>query len=452
MYYIEQLVKVMILSVVGVALLVSNVYSQPQYQAKPLEFFGAIEQLTNTLLGQLAKIDSPIYGPVRKRAGYDRYHGLMPSYQSRSRGKVDILLQPFVFVDTGEVVRLKKSGQSVERILTRSVTKYKGDSLFSIKAMSQKNLKNAPGYIMYGVICLENENSGENCSLKTKDEEKSYRLYSSIVAQKTKKVVAKANVWISDKVSNLKYEQSIFDKDNPIYSKDKKLKHLLYMTTKAPIGAVVASPTYSTTTNECDFLEGILQDAINTYERKRYHEARRLFEKVAQCPQGQQMKTYAGIYKCNYHLGSMGRAEQAYAKLVAIGVETGKLEIKFLFKPNSIEFGTQTKGSSVSPAIEKEINQYPMRLRFIGKNLKGNKDCLQIVGHASKTGQAKYNRELSTKRALRIREILKEYLPSVNSKTTILGMGYSQCIRCYGTDDERDAIDRRVEFNIINCP
>jgi hypothetical protein len=43
------------------------------------------------------------------------------------------------------------------------------------------------------------------------------------------------------------------------------------------------------------------------------------------------------------------------------------------------------------------------------------------------------------------------YYRSIKQKTETYGMGFSENIKGLGTDDGRDAIDRRVEFKIVEC-
>jgi hypothetical protein len=51
------------------------------------------------------------------------------------------------------------------------------------------------------------------------------------------------------------------------------------------------------------------------------------------------MKTYAGLYETNYKLQNMSAAEEAFGQLLAVSVkENSKLNVKFLFDVNAIDF------------------------------------------------------------------------------------------------------------------
>ena len=54
-------------------------------------------------------------------------------------------------------------------------------------------------------------------------------------------------------------------------------------------------------------------------------------------------------------------------------------------------------------------------------------------------------------RATTIRNKLKQSFPDVMKRTRVIGKGFSQNIVGTGSDDEHDALDRRVELVIVDC-
>ena len=77
--------------------------------------------------------------------------------------------------------------------------------------------------------------------------------------------------------------------------------------------------------------------------------------------------------------------------------------------------------------------------------------CLQVVGHTSRTGTVEYNDQLSQRRALYIKQRLETEAAELAPRTRASGMGYRENLVGTGTDDIRDAIDRRVEFKVDAC-
>jgi outer membrane protein OmpA-like peptidoglycan-associated protein len=144
----------------------------------------------------------------------------------------------------------------------------------------------------------------------------------------------------------------------------------------------------------------------------------------------------------------LDEAEKAFAHMVKLGAETRYLNTKFLFKVNSIDFGVVEEDT---PEVKALISRYPLQLRQIAKHFSYNQDCLLIVGHSSKTGTPEYNRQLALERAQTIQALLHADFPSILSRTVAQGKGFDECVVCTGSDDNLDAIDRRVEFKVMPC-
>jgi outer membrane protein OmpA-like peptidoglycan-associated protein len=182
----------------------------------------------------------------------------------------------------------------------------------------------------------------------------------------------------------------------------------------------------------------LLTTAISAEEAGRYQEALDSYAKVAARRDGQLPRTFQGLYLTNMHLGRTAPAEEAFSKIVALGLATNTLQIKFLFQPNTTTFVQGTSASAV----------YPMWLRQIARAAQANKTCFNIVGHSSKTGTAELNRSLSLRRA----DSVQSQLPTdLRRSSCTIGMGFDQTLIGSGTDDARDALDRRVEFEVVAC-
>jgi outer membrane protein OmpA-like peptidoglycan-associated protein len=54
-------------------------------------------------------------------------------------------------------------------------------------------------------------------------------------------------------------------------------------------------------------------------------------------------------------------------------------------------------------------------------------------------------------RAKSIQKQLRKTFPEVFQRSQVIGKGFSENIVGTGSDDERDALDRRVELSIIDC-
>ncbi len=79
--------------------------------------------------------------------------------------------------------------------------------------------------------------------------------------------------------------------------------------------------------------------------------------------------------------------------------------------------------------------------------------CLTVVGHTSRTGGEQLNRALSLRRAQAVRERLVREAPTLarGQRVRTEGRGWDENIVGTGSDDMRDALDRRVEFKVASC-
>jgi outer membrane protein OmpA-like peptidoglycan-associated protein len=92
-----------------------------------------------------------------------------------------------------------------------------------------------------------------------------------------------------------------------------------------------------------------------------------------------------------------------------------------------------------------------MWLRLVAREVAASGTCLTIVGHTSKTGNEQYNDRLSLQRAVAVQKRLESQAPETTGRLQSVGMGFRENLVGSGSDDLRDALDRRVEFKVRNC-
>jgi outer membrane protein OmpA-like peptidoglycan-associated protein len=185
----------------------------------------------------------------------------------------------------------------------------------------------------------------------------------------------------------------------------------------------------------------LISAALAAYNDGRYDEALTGYTAAAARAEGQTLRTFNGLYLCNMRLNRTAAAEEAFGKIAALGLATNNLAVKLLFKPGTTDFVTDANLSAV----------YPMWLRQIGRATRASGSCLHILGHTSKSGTEATNDRLSLARATAVRTILEREVPGLGKQTRVSGMASRQNIVGSGTDDARDALDRRVEFQVEKC-
>ena len=76
---------------------------------------------------------------------------------------------------------------------------------------------------------------------------------------------------------------------------------------------------------------------------------------------------------------------------------------------------------------------------------------MEIIGHTSRSGPEPINERLSVMRAQYIKQRLDTDAPQLKTRTKAIGKGSQETLIGIGTDDGRDAVDRRVEFRVVGC-
>lgn len=224
-------------------------------------------------------------------------------------------------------------------------------------------------------------------------------------------------------------------RDSPVMVKDKVVDGYV-RTSGLPPGQPI-DPAYL----ERIAAAATLNDATSLYNAGRYREALAQYRSALATPAGEQIRVLNGIYLSQVKLGQSADAEESFGRLVAFGIATRNLGVKFLFNPGSTDFWSDPKVHG----------PYGMWLRQIARQGEQAKVCIDVVGHTSRTGSEESNDPLSLKRALLIRQRLANESPELAKRTRAQGMGSRQNIVGSGTDDIVDAPDRRVEFAIVDC-
>jgi hypothetical protein len=167
-----------------------------------------------------------------------------------------------------------------------------------------------------------------------------------------------------------------------------------------------------------------------------------LYQTAAAIEGGRQLRVLNGIYLSNDALGRRDAAEASFGALVEYGLTQNRVAVKLLFEPGSTAF---VRDAGLS-------RPYPMWLRQIAARTSGSPTCVAVIGHASVTGTPAANDAISAARATTVRGRLLSERPGLAPRTRAEGRGSREPIVGIGTDDLRDALDRRVEFNLVSCP
>ena len=262
----------------------------------------------------------------------------------------------------------------------------------------------------------------------------SYQIQMALTDLKTGQVVAQATAQARDE--GFDTTPTPYYRDTPVLLLKDQVVEGYVRTSRTPPGQK-ADPAYLERVNAAT----MIGEATTHYDNERYREALGLYRGALETPAGEQMRAINGVYLTNWKLGHMGEAEQAFGKLVALGLANQNLGVKFLFNPGTTDFWSDPK-----------INgPYGLWLRQIARQAAGARVCLDVVGHTSRTGSEPFNDRLSAQRAATIQRKLEAEAAPLAGRMKSSGVGWRENLIGTGTDDASDSLDRRVEFKIKAC-
>ena len=184
----------------------------------------------------------------------------------------------------------------------------------------------------------------------------------------------------------------------------------------------------------------LLKAADTAYEEKHYKKSIGLFNLAVQRTDGKVMKTYAGLYQGYLQLKNKTLAAKAFNQLLAVSAKKNKkLNTKFLFLPDSIEF-----------LDDKELREeYDFWLQQIANYFKNNDQCFQIEGYST-SAESKQDNQLALLRAQKIQNLMAIDFPHIKQKSIAVGKALNN--RKKSAEGEIiDTINRRVEIVVVAC-
>ena len=339
----------------------------------------------------------------------------MSGLLAKMEAKRPVLMDPSLDAATGQQTNLT-------RLLDQKVNeRLRAQPLFEVLPFQQGSLARAQ-YLVVATIARVAVGKG------------AYQLHVSLTDLKTGVVVAQSSARARD--DGFDTTPTTYYRDSPVLLiKDKVVEGYIRTAQTAP--GQRANNDYMDRVSAA----AIINEATDLYNAERYKEALGLYRSVADTPAGEQMRTLNGIYLASWKLGRMQEAEQAFGKVVALGVASNSLGVKFLFNPGTTDFWSDPKVSG----------PYALWMRQIARQTAQAKVCMQVVGHTSRTGGEAFNDKLSAQRAVAIRQKLATEAAELAGRTKTSGVGSRENIIGTGTDDVSDSLDRRVEFKIIGC-
>ena len=389
-----------------VALGASGCKTAPKASAPPQSFNEAVHTAASALMQQVKKQE-----------------GLTGLATGIATGKTIFMLDPVVDANTAEV---NQASLAVEKILREEASRVSERYVFV--PLSLDNYDSAK-YVVSGAILYSTfAPTGEKAQ-----KDKMYKLALAVIERKSGRVVASSDAWIADKKIDVTPVAAY--QDSPMYLKDRRVEGLIETAQMSP--GQQADPNYFDSLPTAS----LLTEADAAYEAEKLEQALGMYKAASLRPDGQIMKTYAGLYQTNRRLRKSNEAEVAFGQLINIGYQNNNISTKLFFGVASTDFinDNELRG------------QYAVWLRQIAKLFARSNGCLMIAGHSSRTGSATFNEQLSLQRASAVQRLMQKDFPQIQQRSKPVGLGWKENIVGSGTDDIQDAIDRRVEFKLVEC-
>lgn len=185
----------------------------------------------------------------------------------------------------------------------------------------------------------------------------------------------------------------------------------------------------------------VVNETIMAYNSGRVSAANLLYKEAATLSDPGDLRVLNGLYLTSWQLGQRGSARDAFSKLVASSLDLKRVPMKFLFQPGGTSF----------TAVGDLPQQYQIWVRALAQEIGKAQACVRIVGHTSRTGTVRVNERLSRQRAETVQRMLERSNRELVTRLAAAGVGSREALVGLGTDDQRDALDRRVEFRVVDC-
>jgi outer membrane protein OmpA-like peptidoglycan-associated protein len=334
-----------------------------------------------------------------------------------------LVIDPLIDANTGgQTVSTAKMGDELEALTKADFRSY------AVTPLTRNTLATKPLLLIGTLTPVTIERS-----IDTPPD--AYRVWLTLIDLRTGKVVAKALDRAT--IDSVNPEPLAFYRDSPTWSKDKTI---LGYINSCQVNTKIGDPA------DPDYLlhlpaAAVINEATLAYDDGKIPAALKLYKEAEQIADPGDLRVLNGLYITNWQLGYHDAARDAFGKIVASGLEAKRLPVKLLFQPGGTSFNN----------IGDLPEQYRFWIASLAQQAGRSNACMRVVGHTSRTGSARANETLSRKRAEAVQKLLEADNRALAARLSATGMGSKEALVGIGTDDQRDALDRRVEFRVLDC-
>jgi len=334
----------------------------------------------------------------------------------------DLVIDPLIDAATGQqTAGTVLMGQQLATLIKARTPQW------NVRPLTRTALSNRP-LLLIGTLTAVNTRSARD------ENADAFRICLVLLDLRTGKLVAKRVDRAT--VASVAAEPTAFFRDSPTWSLDRTaLAYIKSCQGSSPGDSV--DPGYLLRLPAA----ALINEAQIAFADNKPAEAYRLFREAQPIADPDDLRILNGLYLASWRTGRKKEATDAFARIVGVGLDSKKLPIKIFFNP-----GTTALIQSADLRA-----QYAIWLREVALEVAVRETCMKVVGHTSRTGDPAANVVLSQRRAVSIRQALERQDRKLVGKLSAEGKGSSETLVGLGTDDLRDALDRRVEFSTVDC-
>lgn len=347
---------------------------------------------------------------------------LQDAQTAMGSGPRDLVIDPLIDANSGQQTAgtVQMGQQLTTMIKARSPT-------WNVKPLTRATLVTAP-LLLIGTLTPINTTPG---SAEPAD---AFRVCLVLIDLRTARLVSKRVDRAS--AATVSAEPVAVFHDSPTWSRDKTTAAYIKSCQGSSPGDAV-DPAYLSRLPA----EALINEAVTAYGDNKMAEAYKLYHEARSVADPDDLRVLNGLYLTSWRTGKKKEAGETFSHIVAAGLDAKRLPIKIFFTPGSTAL---LKGADLQ-------QQYTLWLREVALQAAKSDSCMKVVGHTSRTGAADANDVLSVKRATFIKQSLERHNKKLAAKLTADGVGSRENLVGLGTDDMRDALDRRVEFLPGSC-
>ncbi len=347
---------------------------------------------------------------------------LQDAQSSLGAGKRDLVIDPLIDASTGQqTTGTVQMGAQLAGLITRRVPSW------DVQPLTRASLGSQPLLLIGTLTPINAKNAkDENADV--------FRVCLALADLKTGKLVAKR----ADRalLATVDAERVPLYRDSPTWTLDATTRAYIQSCQGSAAGDAIA-PAYLQRLQAA----AAINEANIAYADSKNADAYKLYREARGLAAPDDLRVLNGLYTTSWKTGRKKEAAETFGKIVGVGLDAKRLPIKMFFTP-----GTTTLLQTTDLQA-----QYAVWLREVAAQVAAREGCLQVVGHTSRTGDAAANDLLSQKRAAVIKQRLERENKKLAPRVSADGVGSREILVGLGTDDLRDALDRRVEFRSVDC-